>query len=256
VRSREGNPVAAHPVNAPASFPAPAGYLARQRGWLPDWRRVPVLAIVIALHVLLLLMLLLLAPPLPKGKPGVNAMMAVNVAAPSPQRAQPKPLRQQQPKPVSNPVPKPEVTIADAPPAKWTFGDPELQNFDLRNLPKADAAPAQMAEAGPPDSAVVGLAPDGSKLYAAEWFREPTDAELAFYIRGRGQPGNWGAIACRTAPRFRVVDCRPIGESPGSRLGYAVNEAAWQFRVKPPRINGEYQVGTWVSIRIDLRGAE
>jgi protein TonB len=35
-------------------------------------------------------------------------------------------------------------------------------------------------------------------------------------------------------------------------LGYAIQEAAWQFRVKPPRVDGEYQVGTWVQIRIDI----
>jgi protein TonB len=109
---------------------------------------------------------------------------------------------------------------------------------------------------GPPDSAVVGVAPDGSKLYAAEWQREPTDAELAFYLRnakGGNRAGAWGLIACRTVARFKVEDCRATGESPGSGLGYAVQEAAWQFRVKPPRIDGQYQVGTWVSIRIDIR---
>ena len=99
---------------------------------------------------------------------------------------------------------------------------------------------------------MVGVAPDGSKLYAAEWQREPTDAELAFYLRKAryAGPSAYGLIACRTAPRFKVEDCRPIGESPGSGMGYAVNEAAWQFHVKPPRVNGDYQVGTWVSIRI------
>ncbi len=220
---------------------------------------MPVLAIVIALHVLLILLLLLLAPPLPKGKPGVTSMVAVNVAAPRPQRAQPKPQQQKRAeKAPSNPQPKPLVTVPDAPPAKWSFGDPALRDFDLSKLPPADSAPAQMAEAGPPDSAVVGVAPDGSKLYAAEWQREPTDAELAFYIRKArySGPGAYGLIACRTAPRFKVEDCRPIGESPGSGMGYAVNEAAWQFRVKPPRVNGVYQVGTWVSIKIHISPTE
>jgi periplasmic protein TonB len=228
-------------------------FLAPVTGILPERRRVPVLIVVAALHVLLILLLLLLAPPQPKGKPGRDAMVAVNIAAPTPERAKPTPPKP--PRPLTKraaPQPEPIVTAPDAAPAKWSFGDPALRGFDLNKLPPAETAPAQMAQAGPPDSAVVGVAPDGSKLYAAEWAREPTDAELAFYIRGKGRPGAWGLIACKTIARFKVEDCRPIGESPGSGLGYAVTEAAWQFRVKPPRINGEYQVGTWVSIRIDL----
>lgn len=211
-----------------------------------------VLAVVAALHVLLILLLLLLTPPVPKGKPGVDAMVAVNIAAPSPERARPSPPKPPRP-PTRRTAPQPEpiVKMPDAPPAKWSFGDPALRGFDLSKLPQAESAPAQMAS-GPPDTAVVGVAPDGSKLYAAEWQREPTDAELAFYIRGKGRPGQYGLIACKTIARFKVEDCRPIGESPGSGLGYAITEAAWQFRVKPPRVNGDYQVGTWVSIRIDL----
>lgn len=217
---------------------------------------MPVLAAVIALHVLLLLLLLWLAPPVPKGKAGRDAMVAVNIAAPSPERARPKPQKQARPPApkADAPVPVPEVTVPNAPPAKWTLGDPSLRGFDIAKLPGADP-PEQLADAGgPPDSAVVGTAPDGSKLYAAEWQREPTDQELNFYLaKARGnRPGAWGLIACRTAPRFRVEDCRPIGESPGSGLGRAVNDASWQFRVKPPRVDGEYQVGSWVSIRIDI----
>ncbi len=220
-----------------------------------------VLAIVLGLHVLLILLLLLLAPPQPKGKPGVTSMIGVNIAAPTPERAQPTPEQKpvvRPPSPRSAPQPKPMVTVPDAPPAKWTFGDADLRGFDIAKVPQAEASP-QVAAGGPPDSAVVGVAPDGSKLYAAEWQREPTDAELAFYLskaRRTNRAGDWGLIACRTAPRFKVEDCKAIGESPGSGLGYAVQEAAWQFRVKPPRIDGEYQVGTWVSIRIDIRPAE
>ena len=234
---------------------ASASFLATDTGLLPAPRRVPVLALVIALHLAAILLLLWLRIEVPKGKRGPASMLAVNIAAPTPERA--KPQQQTRPKTErSAPQPEPIVTVPDAPPAKWTFGDPALLGFDLKKVPKADNAPAQMAAAGPPDSAVVGVAPDGSKLYAAEWQREPTDAELAFYLKSAryAGPGAFGLIACRTAPRFKVEDCRPIGESPGSGMGYAVNEAAWQFRVKPPRINGEYQVGTWVSIRIDIRG--
>ncbi len=219
---------------------------------------MPVLAIVLGLHVLLILLLMLLAPPEPKGKRGASSMVAVNIAAPTPERAQPTPQKQQQRPPSPRAAPQPEaiVTVPDAPPAKWSFGDPALRGFDLSKVPPAQSPPAQMAAGGPPDTAVVGTAPDGSKLYAAEWQREPTDTELAFYIRGKGRPGAWGLIACRTAPRFRVEDCKAVGESPGSGLGYAVQEAAWQFRVKPPRIDGQFQVGTWVSIRIDIRQGE
>ncbi|WP_156256401.1 hypothetical protein [Sandarakinorhabdus oryzae] len=245
-------------MNAPAFLPVPAGYLTLPRDLWAARRRVPVLLLVIALHIALILLLLLLAPPQPKGKPGVASITAFNVAAPSPQRARPKPQQQKAQKAPSNPQPKPMVTVPNAPPAKWSFGDPALLGFDLKKVPQPDPAPAQMADAGPPDSAVVGVAPDGSKMYAADWFREPTDAELRFYLQKArfAGAGSFGLIACRTAPRFRVEDCRPIGETPGSGLGYAVNEASWQFRVKPPRVNGEYQVGTWVSIRIDITKAE
>lgn len=218
---------------------------------------MPVLAVVIALHMLLLLLLLWLAPPQPKGKPGSGSMVAVNIAAPTPERAQPKVQPQvRPPTPRAAPQPEPMVTVPNAPPAKWSFGDPALLGFDLRKTERAEPEAQQVAGANLPNTPVVGVAPDGSKLYAAEWQREPTDAELAFYIRGKGRPGAYGLIACRTAPRFRVEDCKAIGETPGSGLGYAVQEAAWQFRVKPPRVDGEFLVGTWVQIRIDLRGGE
>lgn len=238
-------------TTAPASFLAPAG-------WLPDRRRVPVLGAVIALHVLLILLLLWLAPPQPRGKPGRDAITAMNIAAPTPEQARPQ-VRPQVRPPTPRAAPQPEaiVKVPDAPPAKWSFGDPALVGFDLRKTERVELpAAAQVAGANLPDTAVVGVAPDGSKLYAAEWQREPTDAELAFYIKGKGRPGAYGLIACRTAPRFRVEDCKAIGETPGSGLGYAIQEAAWQFRVKPPRVNGDYQVGTWVQIRIDLRSAD
>ena len=105
----------------------------------------------------------------------------------------------------------------------------------------------------PGDSEQVGTGPNGEPLYAAEWYREPTNAQLGAYLpKTMPEGGGWGMVACRTAPRFRVEDCVELGQGPpGSHLAGAVRQAAWQFLVRPPRVGGKSLVGTWVRIRID-----
>ncbi|MDZ4139671.1 MAG: hypothetical protein U1D66_12465, partial [Erythrobacter sp.] len=101
------------------------------------------------------------------------------------------------------------------------------------------------------DSQRVGTAPNGEPLYAARWYREPTDSELAGYLSTANGPGA-ALIACKTVPDYYVEDCVLLGESPaGSQIGRAVMAAAWQFRVRPARIGGREQFGSWVRIRID-----
>ena len=118
----------------------------------------------------------------------------------------------------------------------------QMAAADLRNLKPAP---------GEGDSEEVGRGPHGEILYAAEWAREPSDAELAGYLP-RNAPDGWGLIACRTIPGNRVDDCVELGQSPaGSHLASAVRQAAWQFRVRPPRRGGKPLVGGWVRIRID-----
>ena len=118
--------------------------------------------------------------------------------------------------------------------------------------PKQAYGPADTgSRSGMKDSEVVGTAPNGQPLYAARWHREPTDAELAGYLSTATGPG-WGLIACRTAPKFRVIDCVPLAEYPqGAMINRAVLAAAWQFRVRPPMLGGKAQIGSWVRIRID-----
>ncbi len=122
----------------------------------------------------------------------------------------------------------------------------ELAAADVRNLPTAGAGSGAAS-----DSEEVGRGPHGEVLYAAEWARHPTDAELSGYLPSNA-PDGYGLIACKTAPNNRVDDCIELDQSPrGSHLASAVRQAAWQFRVRPPRKNGRPMIGEWVQIRID-----
>ena len=156
----------------------------------------------------------------------------------------------------NKPVPKPPPIILPvkptiAPPPRpapksqpWIeMSSDQMAAADLRNLRRGDP--------GEGDSEEVGRGPHGEILYAAEWAREPTDAELSGYLP-RNAPDGWGLIACKTIPGNRVDDCVELGNSPpGSHLASAVRQAAWQFRVRPPRKGGKPMIGEWVRIRID-----
>lgn len=128
-------------------------------------------------------------------------------------------------------------------------------DFAASDISKMNRAPKASDGAEQGDSSAAygpGTGPGGVKLYKADWFREPTSAELNGYIPARAPSKGWGIIACQTIARNRVDNCEIVGESPmGSGFARAVREAAWQFLILPPRINGKPQIGTWVSIRID-----
>jgi protein TonB len=217
--------------------------------------RAATFLLVVLLHVLLVAIFVLLSPvremlppapkvfellppslqpaPKPAPKPATKAKARTKTKAAAAAQA---------PKPVTEPQPK-------------LFDKLLLDGFDLAKLPKGrpDTAIAE-ADAGDSSSAYgPGEGPGGVRLYNAEWQREPTHAELSYYLPRGAPPGSWALIACRTIPRFQVEDCVQLGESPvGSGLARAMINAAWQFRVKPPRLNSQPQVGEWVKIRFDF----
>ena len=156
-------------------------------------------------------------------------------------------------------VPPPPTPVAQPPQPRTVIDlSPQTQAFDLSKFAKAPPAARPSAGLIGPvdtprfgDSERVGTAPNGAPMYAARWYREPTDQELRGYLSTAQGPA-WGLITCKTVPDFRVEDSVGLDQYPeGSRMLPAILAAAWQFRVRPPQVGGVSQVGDWVRIRID-----
>ena len=131
----------------------------------------------------------------------------------------------------------------------------DFHKADIGKIASSSNDKGQSGEAGGAgDSAAAGNGPNGEPLYAAEWYRKPTDAEMGGYMpKRRLPPGAWAEIACKTMPRFHVDDCVELGDSPpGYGIGRAIQQAGWQFLVRPPRVGGKTMVGAWVRIHIDF----
>jgi len=226
-------------------------------------RRAAGLATALALEVLLLLLLLTLGQGI-GGPQGTKATVtSFDVSSPE-ENATPEPESEHEmvrSAEMQNMPEPPEQAETPDPPVLQRFALIPLSRRDmdaanLANLPPAKAkAPAEPAY-GPAftgssdDSEIVGSAPNGEPLYAARWYREPSDDELRGFLSTASGPG-WALIACRTVPGWRVEDCVGLGEYPqGSQIQRAVLAAAWQFRVRPPKRGGNSLVGSWVRIKI------
>lgn len=240
-----------------------------------DRRRGAAFVLAVLAHLLIVWLLLRLGPsevtrPAPPRRPATFTMLPdAEQQAPKPasrprapthaatrraSAAAPTPSRARPPVPPPPPVPSrlPAQPTAPAPPS--LFGDKSLFGAgDIAALSHGDAGAGNDTSK---DSAAVygpGEGSGGQQLFNAEWYREPTDAELATYLPPNLPLGSWGTIACQTVARYHVENCRSIGEQPlGSGLGRALRLASWQFLVLPPRKNGKAMIGAWVRIRIDL----
>jgi hypothetical protein len=217
------------------------------------WERIEsrtlVFALVLAIHLLLALMFLTLAPKL-SHKPVDTAI--VELRNYSEQKTEATTASQskaavKQPKPVP---PRPQMH-PPMPPQPLTFGPQVDPSFDISKLPNQHTAVAQADTAG--DSPVAygpGQGPGGSPIYNAEWYREPTRAELAPYLPPAiPAPGSWATIACHAAPKYHVEDCEIVDEWPrGSGLARGIQAAAWQFLVIPERKGGKPLIGGLILI--------
>ncbi|MEP9400333.1 hypothetical protein [Sphingomonas sp. VNH70] len=242
---------------------------------VPLRRRLGTLALVVAIHGAILWLLLRLAPVVMSPPPGQESPLVVDMLPADRVAPAAQPARQAARKaasgsaatatPVDRTTPPPETPPPPPVPADrsddvWS----QIIPMSGREFSRAAIAPgtrtaANGAGSGKADGdsgdgdAVAdagGGSGGGERLYAADWYRRPTHTELATYLPRNAQPG-WGEIACRTIPNNQVTDCREIGQSArGSGLAGAVRQAAWQFRILPPRIGGRPQIGVWVRIRI------
>lgn len=212
------------------------------------------MALAINIGLLLLLLTLGIIPtPGKKDASGIVVdLIPEGERTQAPAQAKPQPKRESRQTATHTPTPKPPPIIL---PVKPTIAAPqytqivELSSTDMAAGDIANAPHAQPGGGGG-NSEAVGRAPNGEVMYAAKWARHPTDAELGGYLP-KNAPDGQGIIACKTIPGNRVDDCVEIGQSPpGSHLASAVRQAAWQFRVSPPRKNGVPMIGAWVRIGI------
>lgn len=168
-------------------------------------------------------------------------------------------------KTVTKPQPRsaPPMPVQRPPTPTWNvipMGHSDFAQSDIATKSSAPAASASDANSdagssqgsGSGSTYGPGDGPEGQSLFNADWYRRPTHAELAGYIPASAPAEGWAMIACKTAPNYAVEDCKQIGETPGSGLARALREAAWQFKVKPPRVNGQPIIGAWVRIRFDF----
>lgn len=228
----------------------------------PGWRyelmtrRTVSIGLVVLVHLLAVLLAWLMTPPITvkKNEPDrdfalINVFDKLIAPKPTPRSDDKRQRKADVVRPKAPEVP------ADTPtgPLKMMIVSSDV--FAASDIGRIRSQPAGATAGGPEgdDSEGAGEGPGGAPLYNAQWYREPTAAEMAYYLP-KGMPrAGWGMIICKTVADYRVEDCRELGESPqGSGFARSIRQAAWQFRVRPPRLGGKPLIGAWVRIRYEM----
>ncbi len=224
--------------------------------------RIIALVLTIALHLLVVLALFLIRGPVLVRKEDRGLIGFLIPAPAAPERARSTAAKQEKadkrresstaPPLAMKPPPLPVPSKAPAPPpTQSAFIEMDSASFSAGNIGRIGKASGASAQGDSKVAYGPGEGPGGATLYKAEWYRRPTGAELSGYLPANAPRRGWGIVACKTVENYRVDNCRAIGESPpGSGFARAVRQAAWQFRVLPPRKDGQAMIGAWVSIRI------
>lgn len=223
------------------------------------------LALTIALHILLVALLVLYrSAPIPRqAERALSTFFVPDKQAEDAEAA--KAQTKEQPKEKDSETPQEREILVEQPPAVAPPEPPVVTAPNYLTMTRAEFAASNIAnmqsysksranEGNGANSSTAqgpGDGPGGAQLYDPDWFRRPTSTELGGYLNAGMPREGWGLIACQTIARNRVDNCRTLGEYPaGSGFGRAVREAAWQFQVLPPRVNGRPVIGAWVRIRI------
>ncbi|WP_336958589.1 hypothetical protein [Sphingobium aquiterrae] len=227
-------------------------------------RRTIVLTLTVLFHLLLIVLLLRQGPLAPRQADPRNPVTFTMLPEPKPEGDQtqskerkkaaagtnaPTPTKEAPPPTAPTPAPQKDEPT----PNFLTLTSKDFAAADIGSLQShRGAGSAGAGNGGSSSTYGPGEGPGGVQLFEAEWYRKPTNAELAGYLPHDAPRKGWGLVACKTVENYHVDNCQALGEAPlGSGFARAIRQAAWQFLVRPPRVDGKPQVGSWVRIRID-----
>jgi len=220
-----------------------------------DRRRLVAFMLALAFEVLFLLAFFApFSPLVRKTSPALTTIEFLPESTTSASTRKPEKAEKKAEKSPPPPLPAPPPPIVPPLPTKPAWVELSRNDLSAGDISKVPNRKGE-GETGLADSGTAmgpGEGPNGAPLYNAEWYVEPRPSELALYLPAGGPKPGWAMIMCQTAPAYRVENCRSLSESPpGSRLANALRQAAWQFKVRPPRRGGQALIGAWVKIRFD-----